>query len=48
MELLDFECKINNEGIKVKHIIITYNGYEYEYIYEFNRVLKPEGKIISY
>ena len=24
------------------------NGYEYEYIYEFNRVLKPEGKIISY
>ena len=42
MELLDFECKINNEGIKVKHIIITYNGYEYEYNKIHKRlVMKP-------
>ena len=31
MNLLDFEYKINNEGIKVKHKKITYNGYCNQY-----------------
>jgi hypothetical protein len=30
MDLLDFEYKINNEDIHVKHKIIKYNGYDYE------------------
>ena len=31
MEILDFELKIKTTGIRVKHIIISYNGYDYVY-----------------